>query len=150
MALEQKLNLRLSQRLVMTPSLQQAIKLLQMSNVELTTFIEQEIEQNPLLERDESDPDNREAAASEGEAAPEEPAAPPSETAALGTTEPSIGEDVEAWRDAAGSEGQGDLLKRQREALGHLVTVRAHDLFLRLHGGLLAEKRESETPVVCY
>ncbi|MGB0631324.1 MAG: RNA polymerase factor sigma-54, partial [Alphaproteobacteria bacterium] len=38
-----------------TPQLQQAIKLLQMSNVELTEFIEQEIEQNPLLEREEAE-----------------------------------------------------------------------------------------------
>jgi RNA polymerase sigma-54 factor len=37
----------------MTPQLQQAIKLLQLSNVELNTFVERELEQNPLLERDE-------------------------------------------------------------------------------------------------
>src|ERR1700761_5071842 len=64
MALSQRLDLRQTQALVMTPQLQQAIKLLQMSNVELTSFIEQEIEQNPLLDRDESDPDSRETAAS--------------------------------------------------------------------------------------
>jgi RNA polymerase sigma-54 factor len=39
----------------MTPQLQQAIKLLQLSNLELTTFIEQELERNPLLEPDERD-----------------------------------------------------------------------------------------------
>ena len=38
----------------MTPQLQQAIKLLQLSNIELTAFIETELEQNPLLERDEA------------------------------------------------------------------------------------------------
>ena len=43
MALEQKLNLRLSQRLVMTPSLQQAIKLLQMSRLELQEVLTQEV-----------------------------------------------------------------------------------------------------------
>jgi len=43
MALEQKLNLRLSQRLVMTPSLQQAIKLLQMSKLELEEVLTQEM-----------------------------------------------------------------------------------------------------------
>jgi len=37
----------------MTPQLQQAIKLLQMSNVELTSFVDSELEQNPLLEREE-------------------------------------------------------------------------------------------------
>ena len=52
MALGPRLDLRQSQSLVMTPQLQQAIKLLQMSNVELSEYIEQEIEQNPLLERE--------------------------------------------------------------------------------------------------
>ncbi len=50
---EQKLDLRQGQSLVMTPQLQQAIKLLQLSNMELSAYIEQEIEQNPMLERDE-------------------------------------------------------------------------------------------------
>ncbi|MFQ5971587.1 MAG: RNA polymerase factor sigma-54 [Alphaproteobacteria bacterium] len=53
MALTQRLDLRQSQTLVMTPQLQQAIKLLQMSNLELTAYVESELEQNPLLERDE-------------------------------------------------------------------------------------------------
>lgn len=55
MVLGPRLDLRQSQSLVMTPQLQQAIKLLQMSNVELTDYIEQEIEQNPLLEREDMD-----------------------------------------------------------------------------------------------
>ncbi len=55
MVLGPRLDLRQSQSLVMTPQLQQAIKLLQMSNVELTDYIEQEIEQNPLLEREGAD-----------------------------------------------------------------------------------------------
>jgi RNA polymerase sigma-54 factor len=50
MALEQKLSLRLAQRLVMTPSLQQAIKLLQMTRLELEGVLSQELEENPLLE----------------------------------------------------------------------------------------------------
>jgi len=53
MALNQRLELRQSQSLVMTPQLQQAIKLLQMSNIELQDFVDQELERNPLLERDE-------------------------------------------------------------------------------------------------
>ena len=52
MVLGPRLDLRQSQSLVMTPQLQQAIKLLQMSNVELSDYIEQESEQNPLLERE--------------------------------------------------------------------------------------------------
>ena len=50
MALEQKLSLKLSQRLVMTPSLQQAIKLLQMTRLELEVVVAQELEVNPVLE----------------------------------------------------------------------------------------------------
>src|SRR5271165_4662374 len=52
MALGPRLDLRQSQTLVMTPQLRQAIQLLQYSNVEVTTFIERELERNPLLERD--------------------------------------------------------------------------------------------------
>lgn len=61
MALTPRLELRQSQSLVMTPQLQQAIKLLQLSNLDLAAFVEQELERNPLLERDEG----------QGEAAPE-------------------------------------------------------------------------------
>ena len=56
MGLEQKLSLRLSQRLVMTPTLQQAIKLLQMTRLELQDVVNQELVSNPVLE--EQDPEN--------------------------------------------------------------------------------------------
>src|SRR6201747_2547242 len=49
--ISQRLDLRQSQNLVMTPQLQQAIKLLQLSNVELAEYIESELAQNPLLEK---------------------------------------------------------------------------------------------------
>jgi RNA polymerase sigma-54 factor len=77
MAVRQKLELRQGQSLVMTPQLQQAIKLLHMSNVELQAFVDAEIERNPLLERDETP---------EGGAALEtaEPAPHASEEAAAG------------------------------------------------------------------
>lgn len=52
MALGQKLELRQRQALVVTPQLQQAIKLLQLSNLDLQIFVEKELEQNPFLERD--------------------------------------------------------------------------------------------------
>lgn len=53
MAFSQRLEMRQGQSLVMTPQLQQAIKLLQLSNLELAEYCEQELEKNPLLERDE-------------------------------------------------------------------------------------------------
>jgi len=50
MAFELRQNLKLAQQLVMTPQLQQAIKLLQLSRLELVEQINQELEENPLLE----------------------------------------------------------------------------------------------------
>jgi RNA polymerase sigma-54 factor len=55
MALTQRLEFRQSQSLVMTPQLMQAIKLLQLSNLDLVAFVEDELERNPLLERADQD-----------------------------------------------------------------------------------------------
>lgn len=57
MALSAKMLLRQGQSLVMTPQLLQAIKLLQYSSIELSAFVEEELERNPLLERAEDGPD---------------------------------------------------------------------------------------------
>jgi RNA polymerase sigma-54 factor len=76
MAVRQRMDLRQSQTLVMTPQLQQAIKLLELSSQDLAAYVESELEQNPLLERDEG--------GSEGGADPTEPddeAARPTTTA---------------------------------------------------------------------
>jgi RNA polymerase sigma-54 factor len=62
MAMIPRLELRQGQALVMTPQLQQAIKLLQLSNIELQEFIEAELERNPLLERDEKQVEAKKAA----------------------------------------------------------------------------------------
>jgi RNA polymerase sigma-54 factor len=74
MALTQRLEFRQSQALVMTPQLMQAIKLLQLSNLDLAAYVEGELERNPLLERANEGPpegNQREEAAAEapGEAA---------------------------------------------------------------------------------
>jgi RNA polymerase sigma-54 factor len=53
MTLGPRLEFRQSQSLVMTPQLRQAIKLLQFNNLEAAAFVEEELERNPLLERDE-------------------------------------------------------------------------------------------------
>lgn len=50
MILEQKLTIKLTQKLIMTPSLQQAIKLLQMSRLEVQEEVTQELVENPVLE----------------------------------------------------------------------------------------------------
>jgi RNA polymerase sigma-54 factor len=65
-SLELKQNLRMSQQLVMTPQLQQAIKLLQLSRMELESLIQDEMKENPLLE----DPGEGADEASDREAQP--------------------------------------------------------------------------------
>ena len=59
MQISQNLKLRQSQTLVMTPQLQQAIKLLQLNNIELCELVNKELEENPFLEnKEDKDSDN--------------------------------------------------------------------------------------------
>jgi len=69
MALSQRLEFRQSQALVMTPQLMQAIKLLQLSSLDLAAYVEGELERNPLLER--GDDEEGPAPAAEAEASGE-------------------------------------------------------------------------------
>lgn len=73
MALGPRLDLRQSQSLVMTPQLQQAIKLLALSNLELETYLAEALEGNPLLDTASADGDGAgdERGEEPGEAAPE-------------------------------------------------------------------------------
>lgn len=74
MAIGPRLDLRQTQSLVMTPQLQQAIKLLQLSHTDLVAYVEGELEQNPMLERDEgqNDPAADNSAGDRDDPAPEE------------------------------------------------------------------------------
>jgi RNA polymerase sigma-54 factor len=75
MAIELKQQLKLSQSLVMTPQLQQAIKLLQLSQLELVASVQAELEQNPVLEEvaeGEDEPAHDAVADAAAEAAPEQ------------------------------------------------------------------------------
>jgi RNA polymerase sigma-54 factor len=83
MALTQRLEFRQSQSLVMTPQLMQAIKLLQLSNLDLAAFVEEELERNPLLERA-SDSGEPPVA---GEQAQERPDFPESDASGAGPTD---------------------------------------------------------------
>src|SRR3954451_5570515 len=88
MSMAPRLDLRQSQSLVMTPQLRQAIKLLQSSNMEVTAFVEEELERNPLLERDERPlpgPD----AGHRVDPLPAQPAAPDSHAAATSDSLPT-------------------------------------------------------------
>lgn len=102
----QRLEIRQGQGLVITPQLQQAIKLLQLSNLELEAFIEGEMERNPLLQRDEPE--------ATGEAPAE--AAAPTDSAELSFDEGRAAEgertldarDDDVYGDAAPGERTGD------------------------------------------
>ena len=94
MALTHRLELRQSQSLVMTPQLQQAIKLLQLSNMELSEFVDGELERNPLLEaQDASDDGGRDVSDNE----------PPA-----GDLEPERRVEADEWMSSASSSNKED------------------------------------------
>ncbi len=102
-----RLDLRLSQKLIMTPQLQQAIKLLQLSRLELQQSLTQHLLENPLLDEVQTDVEEAEAAAAEGKA---EDAATPSaqETAEEAGTPEERGSPEEfsasGWEEYFGSD----------------------------------------------
>jgi RNA polymerase sigma-54 factor len=109
MALGPRLDLRQSQSLVMTPQLRQAIKLLQSSNLEVSAFVEEELERNPLLERDE----RAEPRTPADERAPAAPAAEPADAHAAATSDAMPAEaaaplDAE-WDNVYDAEGASGL-----------------------------------------
>ena len=86
MALTPRLELRHSQALIMTPQLQQAIKMLQLNNLEITAYVDELIEQNPLLESADDD----EQSSAGGETEPRDgDAAPAIEEAGTGEASPA-------------------------------------------------------------
>jgi RNA polymerase sigma-54 factor len=106
----QRLELRQTQALVMTPQLQQAIKMLQLSNLELADYVDTEIEQNPLLERSEGDGEDN--APINGDGIEVNGAAPVSAESAV-LAEPPAGdfsaEAVEQWDATRGGDGDGSV-----------------------------------------
>lgn len=86
MAIQQKLQARLSHRLILTPSLQQAIKLLPMTTVELTDMLNQEVVENPLLEEVPADE--------------QQPAPAPAQAEKAETDSEPAAEKQDAWDDA--------------------------------------------------
>ena len=105
-----RLDLRQSQSLVMTPQLRQAIKLLQSSNLDVAAFVEEELERNPLLERDErAQPGPDDGIRLEWPPAPAP--VPPGDchTAMASETMPAEAEaPLDAgWRDIHGDDGHG-------------------------------------------
>jgi RNA polymerase sigma-54 factor len=91
MALTTRLEFRQSQALVMTPQLMQAIKLLQLSNLDLIAYVEEELEKNPLLERVSDD---------EGPVTPAEAAEPADAGVEAEGPQEWMGEDLATSRNA--------------------------------------------------
>ena len=105
MALSQKLEFRQTQALVMTPQLMQAIKLLQLSSLDLAAYVEGELEKNPLLERG-SDDDEGPSAAERDEGASE------------ATAEGGDGDDAGGNADWMGEENFEGSRSSMEQALG--------------------------------
>ena len=103
MAQSPRLEQRIGQTLVMTPQLRQAIKLLQLSNLELTSFVEAELEKNPLLESN----------GPEAPIAPEEPA--PADSERFDAAEPGEATEPAEVPDSA-ELASSDLLSDTAEA----------------------------------
>ncbi len=103
MSLTTKLELRQGQSLVMTPQLQQAIKMLQLSNLELMEYVESELERNPLLERPDNRDDQPERRAADKPDAAEKPRgeadAPQQEDEGLDLTTSAVQRDAESVYD---------------------------------------------------
>jgi len=114
MGLSPRLDLRQTQGLVMTPQLQQAIKLLQMSNLDLSAYVEQELERNPLLERD--DRPAFEAPAARDEPRPDAEAAVIVDRGGDGGEGPApLDHDYNTDRDESGA---GDMVSDPSQGLG--------------------------------
>ena len=77
MAFQMKQSMRLSQQLRMTPQLQQAIKLLQLSRMELETAVQKELDENPILEESIEGPEDESVKAQQNAADVAEPDAAP-------------------------------------------------------------------------
>lgn len=111
MSLAPRLDLRQSQSLVMTPQLRQAIKLLQSSNMEVLAFVEEELERNPLLERDEA----RAVAAEPVAPVPDAAAAASADTLAIGEAAAldadysNVMDEGEAFTPSIGAGGRTDF-----------------------------------------
>ena len=126
MVLQQRLSLKLAQRLVMTPALQQAIKLLQMTRLELEGVLNQEIVENPVLEdgAEEEDPEEGTPAEEATEAAGDAPENPSEEAAgANGAGEGAEAESPEPGDEEEPSMGDIDLDAYFNDYLGPDSTV---------------------------
>ena len=152
MALKQRLDMRQGQSLVMTPQLQQAIKLLQFTSIELADFIDGELERNPLLTTDDGDGDT-DSAEREDDRAPTEDAFAEAEGQLDAPAEDAYAADnpsdrVEPTQEAASAAGTGATTDWSQAGSGKgggdsdfdAAAERARELSLREHLQLQANR----------
>ena len=119
MAIELRQHLKLAQQLIMTPQLQQAIKLLQLSRLELLETISEELQDNPLLEESQDvEPEQ------EGRAEEEQPVNP--EASVSEVTEVTIDEKAKEdfdWENYLGDYSSGSKVRMEREERRELPAI---------------------------
>ena len=146
------MDLRQGPQLVMTPQLQQAIKLLQLNNMELTEFVEAELEHNPLLEKKESD-EERDSEAPETQAETPDSGADEAVEAAFESSNTNDGFDPGSSMANVGSGGNSKFEdsedsfenrvaseKTLREHLTEQLLMTFDDSRDRMIGGLLIDQ----------
>ncbi|SFZ76026.1 RNA polymerase factor sigma-54 [Chitinimonas taiwanensis] len=132
--MKQSLQLKLSQSLTLTPQLQQSIKLLQLSTLDLNQEIERFLQDNPMLEReDDNEPDTYLVHEDGTPTAPVEQAAAAAETPADEASQPdfdmddSLGDNY--WNEASGGSGKGNEGDDEFDAqanVARISTLREH------------------------
>jgi RNA polymerase sigma-54 factor len=147
MALTQRLEFRQSQSLVMTPQLMQAIKLLQLSNLDLSAFVEEELERNPLLDRASDGPETPVAG---------EPAIERSEFSEAGGSN-SYGDEASEYGEGGGSvaeafePGQEEWLNRDlgsRAEIEQTLDTRLDNVFSEEPAEAAAHAAQDAAPAV--
>jgi len=149
MALGPRLDLRQTQALVLTPQLQQAIRLLQLSNLELEAVIAEEMSKNPLLEATSGDDEGAPTPEPDAELAVdslEEPAAPGADELMVssdGTSDQPLDYDwnrealeIDSFTDVAVSGGGGDEDGPDFERMEYAADSLAEHLHNQLHGAV--------------
>ena len=146
MALGPRLDIRQTQALVMTPQLTQAIRLLQLSNLELEAVIAEEMAKNPLLESASGEDDSAPSGEAEAEIADssEEPVAPGADELMVssdGTSDQPLDYDwnsealeTDSFTDVAVSTGSGDDDGPDFERMEYAADSLAEHLLNQLHG----------------
>ena len=144
MAIELRQHLKLAQQLIMTPQLQQAIKLLQLSRLELLETISQELESNPLLE------EGADAESEVEDSGEDRPSANREESVSEVTIDEKTKEDFD-WENYLGEYSSGSKARMEREEVRELPALESRlvrrpsldsHLFWQLHLSNLEEAQK--------